>query len=50
MAGLHENEICLRVVGLVPQKGKQYPPSAGLFYSFLEDSTVTKTELICAKT
>jgi hypothetical protein len=29
--GRNEGEICLGVVGLVPQEGKQYPTSAGLF-------------------
>ena len=31
MAGLHEAEICLRVVGLVPQEGKQDSTCAGFF-------------------
>src|ERR1700733_4523901 len=33
MAGVQEAEICLRVVRLVPEEGKQNPPSTGLFYS-----------------
>ncbi len=37
-------------LGLSPRKANSTLRPPGSFIAFLEDSTVTKTELICAKT